>query len=368
MTRPTRAIIDTAALRNNLQQVKASAPEQRIMAVIKANAYGHGAIEVAKVLETGVDAFAVSCLEEALQLREAGITLPLVLLEGFFHPDELPVIVEKDLQIIVHSPTQFEHLLRVSLTKPVTVWLKVDTGMHRLGFAPNEIESIYKLLKQCSQVASPIRLMSHLACADVRDDPTTDQQTQMLMALASKLNLEASLANSAGILGWPDTHADWVRPGIMLYGASPFVDNVGKAEGLQPVMQLQSALISVRRVRQGDAIGYGASWRCPQTMPVGVVAIGYADGYPRHAPSGTPVLVNARRVPLIGRVSMDMISVDLRSQPNARAGDPVLLWGKNLPIEEIAGLAGTIAYELLCNVSNRADTKQIINNSSKANQ
>lgn len=359
MTRPTRAIIDTSALRNNLQRVKACAPEQRIIAVIKANAYGHGAIKVAKVLETGVDAFAVTCLEEALQLREAGITLPLVLLEGFFHPDELPVIVEKDLQIIIHTPTQFEQLLRMSLKKPVTVWLKVDTGMHRLGFAPNEIEPVYKLLKQCSQVAQPIRLMSHLANADVRDDPTTDQQTQMLMALTNKLNLETSLANSAGILGWPDTHADWVRPGIMLYGVSPFVDNVGKAEGLQPVMQLQSTLISVRRVRKGDTVGYGATWRCPQTMPVGVVAIGYADGYPRHAPSGTPVLVNARRVPLIGRVSMDMITVDLRSQPNARAGDPVQLWGKNLPIEEVAGLAGTIAYELLCNVSSRVETKQL---------
>jgi len=353
MTRPTRAFIDIAALRANLQLVKVCAPEQRVMAVIKANAYGHGAVRVANALESGVDAFAVCCLEEALQLRKADITKPIVLLEGFFHTDELPEIVDQDLQIVIHTPTQFEHLLRAQLTKPVSVWLKVDSGMHRLGFTPNEIEPIYKLFKQCTQVAQPIRLMSHLACADDRQDSTTEQQTQVSLALARSLNIEASLANSAGILGWPQTHADWVRPGIMLYGVSPFTESVAKEEGLQPVMHLQSALISVKRLRKGDAIGYGATWRCPQSMPVGVVAIGYADGYPRHAPSGTPVLVNNRRVPLIGRVSMDMITVDLRSQPNARVGDPVVLWGKNLLAEEIASLAGTIAYELLCNVSSR---------------
>jgi alanine racemase len=356
MSRPTRAFIDIAALRANLQRVKACTPEQHVMAVVKANAYGHGAVKVAKVLESDVEAFAVRCLEEALELRKAGITKPIVLLEGFFQSKELPEIAEQDLQIVVHTSKQFEHLLKAQLDKPVNVWLKVDTALHRLGFAPNEIEPIYKLLTQCSHVAQPIRLMSHLACADDRQDATTDQQTQMLMELARQLELEASLANSAGILGWPQTHCDWVRPGIMLYGVSPFPDSVAKAEGLQPVMQLQSALISVRRLRKGDAIGYGATWTCPQPMPVGVVAIGYADGYPRHAPSGTPVLVNGRRVPLVGRVSMDMITVDLRSQPNASVGDPVLLWGKNLPVEEVASLAGTIGYELLCNVSTRIET------------
>jgi len=357
MTRPTRAFIDTAALRNNVQRVKTSAPYQHIMAVIKDNAYGHGAIKVANVLETEIDAFAVSCLEEALQLREAGILKPIVLLEGFFHPDELPVIAKQALQIVIHTATQLEHLLKADLEQPVTVWLKVDTGMHRLGFAPNDIDAVYKRLKHCSQVAQPIRLMSHLACADDRKNPATQEQTQVFLALARHLNTEASLSNSAGILGWPHTHADWVRPGIMLYGVSPFKDSVAKQEGLHPVMQLQSVLISVKRIRQGEAIGYGATFRCPQSMPIGVIAIGYGDGYPRHAPSGTPVLVNGRRVPLIGRVSMDMITVDLRSQPNARVGDPVLLWGKNLPAEEIASLAGTIAYELFCHVSSRVTTE-----------
>ncbi len=353
MTRPTRAFIDTAALRANLQQVRACAPTQRVMAVIKANGYGHGALKVANALEAGVDAFAVCCLDEALHLREGGIDQPIVLLEGFFNSDELPVIATHELQVVIHTLTQFEHFVKAKLNKPVNVWLKVDTGMHRLGFAPNEIEPIYKSLKQCQQVTQPIRLISHLACADDRKDDTTEQQTRVFMALARHLNLEASLANSAGILGWPHTHADWVRPGIMLYGVSPFLDEVGKAVGLQPVMQLQSALMSVKRCRQGEGIGYGATWRCPQTMLIGIVPIGYADGYPRHAPSGTPVLVNGRRVPLIGRVSMDMITVDLRSQPNARIGDPVVLWGKNLSVEVIANLANTIAYELLCHVISR---------------
>jgi len=353
MARPTHAFIDLAALQVNLQQVKACAPTSQIMAVVKANAYGHGAVRVAKILKTEVDAFAVCCLEEALVLREENITKPIILLEGFFQPEELPVIVNQDLSVVIHSPKQFEHLVKARLSEPVNVWLKVDTGMNRLGFIPNEVASIYKLLKQSPQVAKPIRLMSHLACADDLQSNITKQQIDKFTTLITAIKTEASLANSAGILGWNKSHIDWVRPGIMLYGVSPFIERIGEQEGLQPVMHLQSVLISVKRCRKGEAIGYGATWHCPQSMPVGVVAIGYADGYPRHAPSGMPVLVNGKRVPLIGRVSMDMITVDLRSQPNARIGDPVVLWGKNLPVEEVANLTGTIAYELLCNISNR---------------
>ncbi|MCK5662178.1 MAG: alanine racemase [Thiotrichaceae bacterium] len=348
MSRPARAIIDLAALCANLQRVHTCAPTQHIMGAIKANAYGHGAVRVAKTLESNIDAFAVRCFEEAFKLRVAGITRPIILLEGFFSPDELPAIIEQDLQIVVHTARQVEVLLNTQLAKPVTVWLKVDTGMHRLGFAPHEIEPIYRRLKR---VAKKIRLMSHLACADDRQDETTVKQTEIFLTLVTTLNLEASLANSAGILGWPQTYVDWVRPGIMLYGVSPFPDIVAKNTGLQPVMQLESTLISIKHLNKGERIGYGATWRCPQDMPIGIVAIGYADGYPRHAPSGTPVLLNDQYVPLVGRVSMDMIAVDLRSQPHAMIDDPVILWGKDLPVEEIATLAGTIAYELLCNVS-----------------
>ncbi|MBE9563530.1 MAG: alanine racemase [Proteobacteria bacterium] len=354
MTRPTNAIINTSALQHNLQQVKNNAPQQKIMAVVKANAYGHGAARVANAIAHDVDAFAVCCLEEALQLRDIYITQPIVILEGFFHPEELSVIAKQDLQIVISTATQFKQLVKSKLEQPINLWIKVDTGMHRLGFTPKETVSIYQLAQQNLNIAAPIRLMSHLACADELNNDATEQQTKLFSELVEHLKVEeASLANSAGILGWPDTHFNWVRPGIMLYGASPFPNNVAEDNDLQPVMQLQSKLISVKRCYKGETVGYGATWACPQTMPVGVVAIGYADGYPRHAPTGTPVLVNGKRVPLIGKVSMDMITVDLRNQPNARVGDPVLLWGEGLPIEEIASLSNTIAYELFCNLGGR---------------
>jgi alanine racemase len=350
MSRPTRAIIDLAALRANLQRVQACASSQYIMAVVKANAYGHGAVRVAEVLESNVDAFAVRSLEEALTLRDAGISKPIVLLEGFFRPEELPLIAQGAIEIVMHTGKQLNDLINTPLEKAINVWLKVDTGMNRLGFSPNDIETIYKHLKECSQVEE-IRLISHLACADDLEDAMTEVQSDTFVELATALEIESSLANSAGILGWPQTHADWVRPGIMLYGVSPFPKSVATEEGLQAVMQLESSLIGINRIKKGDTVGYGATWTSPQSMLIGVVAIGYADGYPRHAPSGTPVLVNGSRVPLIGRVSMDMITVDLRNQPNANIGDPVVLWGKDLPVEEVASLAGTIGYELLCHVN-----------------
>ncbi|MDM8569414.1 alanine racemase, partial [Thiotrichales bacterium HSG1] len=269
-------------------------------------------------------------------------------------PDELPIIVKQDLQIVISTAIQFKQLIKAKLDQPINIWIKADTGMHRLGFNPKDIASIYQLAKENTNIADPIRLMSHLACADDLDSDATKQQVMMFSNLVKELKIEeASLANSAGILGWSETYFDWVRPGIMLYGASPFPDSVAGDDDLQPVMQLESQLISVKRCYEGDAVGYGATWVCPHTMPIGVVAIGYADGYPRHAPIGTPVLVNGKRVPLVGRVSMDMITVDLRNQPNARVGDPVLLWGADLPAEEIASLSGTIAYELFCNLGSR---------------
>jgi len=351
MARPIHAMIDLMALRANVQRVRACAPTQQVIAVLKANAYGHGAVQVAQALAGLVEAFAVCSLEEALELRAAEVVEPIVLLEGFFEADELAIIAQQNIHIAVHSTQQLEILLKSpELAQSLNIWLKVDTGMRRLGFYPKDVATMWKHLQP--QFAS-VRIMSHLACADERDSAATREQIKQFTTLMNALKVEGSLANSAGVLAWETAHVQWVRPGIMLYGASPFPNTVGNQEGLQPVMTLHSSLISVKTAKQGDSVGYGATFRCPQTMPIGVVAVGYADGYPRHAPTGTPVLVNGRRVPLIGRVSMDMITVDLRTQPNARAGDPVILWGRGLPIEEIAAHAQTIAYELLCNVAPR---------------
>jgi alanine racemase len=327
------------------------------MAVIKANGYGHGQVRVARALDTA-DAFAVACIEEALPLREAGVHKPILLLEGFFEDSELPLCSRLDLAVAVHDLSQVEMLERSRLERPLTVWLKIDTGMHRLGIAPEQAVTTWQRLRACPAVAPAIRLMSHLARADERDADYTLQQLQVFKELCQQLPGERSLANSAGVLGWPQTHGDWVRPGLLLYGVSPFTDTLAEAEGLQPVMTLSSRLIAVKRLRRGDPVGYGGTWICPEDMDVGMAAVGYADGYPRHAPAGTPVLVNGRRAGLVGRVSMDMLSIDLRRQPDVRPGDPVVLWGQGLPIEIIARAAGTIPYTLLCGVSARVHVQE----------
>lgn len=358
MTRGARAVIDLAALRHNLSRVREVAPGTRVLAVVKADAYGHGLLRVATALAAAVDGLAVARIDEALALRQAGITVPVLLLEGVSTPAQLAEARTHGLDIVVHRPAQLDWLEAAPPGDTLAVWLKIDTGMHRLGFPPDASIQAYRRLCACAAVLSPPRLMTHLACADVRDDPHTDRQLDRFAEITRALAGERSMAQSAGLLGWPVAQGDWVRPGIMLYGASPFADASAQTLGLHPVMTLSSSLIGVNHVHKGEAIGYGATWVCPEDMPVGVVAIGYGDGYPRHAPSGTPVLVNAQRVGLIGRVSMDMICVDLRTQPTARAGDPVVVWGEaadgqRLSVEEVAGQAGTIAYELLCSVTSR---------------
>jgi len=349
MSRPARALLDAQALHHNLQQAHRHAPRARIMAVVKANGYGHGLIWAAQSLDAA-DAFGVASVDEGLQLREAGITQPVCLLEGFFHADELPLLAQHQLETVVHHENQLRALENASISAPIPVWLKIDTGMHRLGFAPEIVPEMLVRLKACSAVGQ-IRLMSHLANADNTADTVTPVQTERFRSFTP--GNESSLANSAGILAWPQTHLDWVRPGIMLYGSSPLADVSADRLDLQPVMTLQTGLIAVNRHRKGEAVGYGGEWVCPEDMPVGVAAIGYGDGYPRHAKQGTPVLVNQRRVPLIGRVSMDMITLDLRAQPEAKAGDPVVLWGEGLPVDEVASHSGTISYELLCHVTER---------------
>jgi len=298
------------------------------------------------------DALAVACIEEALVLREAGIGKPILLLEGVFEAAELPLCSRWNLAIVVHDPGQVEMLEHARLEKPLSVWLKIDTGMHRLGIAPAQAAAIWRRLRDCPTVAS-IQLLSHLARADEREADFTWRQLQVFEAVGGMLPGERSLANSAAVLAWPQTHFDWVRPGLMLYGASPFANTLADEEGLQPVMTLMTRLISVRRLAKGEAVGYGGTWVCPEAMDIGVAAIGYADGYPRHAPSGTPVLVNGRRAGLAGRVSMDMLGIDLRGHPEAKVGDPVVLWGPDLPVEIIAQAAGAIPYTLFCGVTTR---------------
>lgn len=357
MTRATRAVIDLAALQHNLQVSRHAAPHSKQMAIIKAHAYGHGMVRIAQALERDADAFGVALIEEAIPLREAGISKPILLLEGINSERDLTLVRAYRLDCVVHHESQLR-MLEAARGEPITIWLKIDTGMHRLGFKPQVARSVYQRLQNTEVVTQPIYLMTHLANADDRDDDFTEQQLKdfyetIQFSDAEASNIPCSIANSAGVLGWPASHADWVRPGIMLYGVSPFVVGMGSDYELKPVMTLQSELIAVNQLKKGDRVGYGGSWTCPEDMPIGVVAIGYGDGYPRHAQSGTPVLINGIRSHLAGRVSMDMITVDLRKQPNAQPGDPVILWGEGLLVEEVADYAGTIAYELLCSVTNR---------------
>ncbi len=337
--------------------MRAAAPNRRVATAVKADAYGHGLIRVAGSLDA--DAFAVACIEEALILREAGIDRPIMLLEGVFEAAELPLCAHHRLEIAIHHPEQVLMLESARLEQPLRVWPKIDTGMHRLGLAPETVATLYQRLRNCPAVAPEIGLMSHLARADERDCDYTRQQLQAFVTATTGLQGERSLANSAGILGWPQTHFDWVRPGIMLYGASPFAGSVAAEHDLRPVMTFSTRLIAINRLRQGELVGYGGTWICPEDMDVGVAAAGYGDGYPRHAPSGTPVLVNGREAALIGRVSMDMITLDLRQHPAARIGDPVVLWGERLPVERIAEAAGTISYPLLCGITGRVRVEVI---------
>lgn len=352
MTRPTRALIDIEALRANLRRVRAAAPGSRVLAVIKANGYGHGLVRSASALREA-DGFGVVSVEEGVVLREAGAAHPIVLLEGFFEPAELPEIARHRLSVVVHDERQLRILERTSLPRPLTVWLKVDTGMHRLGFAPGQVQEAWRRLSNCASVAPRIRLMTHLACADEPETPTTAEQLRLFAEATAGLQGERSIANSAAILRLPGAHADWVRPGIMLYGASPFAGTVAADEGLRPAMSFMSRIIAVNHLRRGERVGYGGTWVCPEDMPVGVVAVGYGDGYPRNIAPNTSVWLRGRRAAIVGRVCMDMLCVDLRGFPDAGVGDEVELWGPNLSVEEVARSASTIPYELLCGVAPR---------------
>lgn len=353
MTRPARACIDLAALRHNYSLLAGLAGQTRCYAVIKADGYGHGIGQVARAL-ADTPKFAVAYLQEALSIREAGIDKPVLLLEGFFDTEEMAVCAAQGIEVMLHAPYQLEMLAQAELQAPLAVWLKLNTGMNRLGFSPEAAEQVLEHLRKLPQVRI-MGVMTHFACADEEDLGSAQRQLQKLLAFrnGAGAGLPFAAANSAALVALPEARLDWARPGIMLYGSSPFAHRTAAELGLKPVMKLESALIAVRDLQEGDAVGYGALWRAKGPARMGVVAIGYADGYPRHAPQGTPVAVKGQRVPLIGRVAMDMITVDLTALPSAQVGDPVELWGSQVSVDEVAAHAGTISYELLTSVTKR---------------
>jgi alanine racemase len=347
-----RAVVDTGALRHNLHRVRAIAQGARIMAVIKANAYGHGLVPAAKAL-AATDAFAVARPDEGLALRAAGLTNRILLLEGVFSVEQLEAAVQQRFDLMVHSVEQLELLEQRASSAELRAWIKVDTGMNRLGFRVEDFADAHARLSRISNITAEPPLVTHLANADDRRDAKTTQQLKAFSDVTQGLPGERSIANSAGVLGWPATRGDWVRPGLMLYGATPFPSGTAQDSGLRPVMSLQSEVIAVKTVRTGETVGYGCAWRADRESRIAIAAAGYGDGYPRSTPTGTPVAVNGHRAPLVGRVSMDMIAIDVTDLPAVTTGDPVVLWGDQVPVEEIARCAGTIPYELLCGVSQR---------------
>ncbi|QSX36671.1 alanine racemase [Shewanella sedimentimangrovi] len=347
-----RAEISSSALKHNLARLRQLAPDSRVMAVVKANGYGHGLLNVAQCV-ADADGFGLARLEEALELRAGKVKAKLLLLEGFFRQEDLPLLIEHDIETVVHHESQLQMLESCTLSRPVTVWLKLDSGMHRLGVTPERFHELYQRLLACPNVAKPIHLMTHFACSDEPDNDFTARQIKVFNDLTRDLPGERTLANSAGALYWPESQGDWIRTGIALYGVSPVCGDLGSNHGLIPAMELVSQLIAVRDHSAGEPVGYGAAWTAPKDTKLGVVAIGYGDGYPRNAPEGTPVLINGRRVPIVGRVSMDMLTVDLGLDATDKVGDSALLWGRDLPVEEVAQHIGTIAYELVTKLTPR---------------
>jgi alanine racemase len=356
--RAATATIDLGALRHNLATARRRGAGAKVVAVVKANGYGHGAARLLPAL-TGADMLGVACIEEAMALREAGATQPILLLEGVFEADELPLCARLGFEVAIHEPGQVRMLETARLDRPLTGWLKIDSGMNRLGFRPEEAMAALERLRACASLAPALRLMTHFASADEPSEPATRTQIARFVAIARSLDLERSFCNSAGVLAWPEAHAEWIRPGVMLYGVSPLAGRTGKDESLRPVMTLTTRLIAVKQVPAGEAIGYAGTWRAAADSRIGIAAIGYGDGYPRHAGSGTPVLVDGKPAELAGRVSMDMLAIDLAAHPGAEVGTPVTLWGDGLPVESIASRAGTIAYELLCGITGRVHVQVV---------
>jgi alanine racemase len=359
--------LNMAALRHNVCRARDYAPESKIMAVIKANAYGHGLIRIAQNLSAEVDALAVARLDEAICLREAGVQGRILILQGFSQVDEIEALLHYQLDVVVHSEAQVQLLESVALADSITVFLKIDTGMNRLGIKPEQFSELLSRLQNCQCVRQPMVFMTHFANADDVQDVKTVQQLAVFNEVTQGLDAEKIVANSAAIIAWPETRVDWVRPGLMLYGVSPMIGGSAEQLGLLPVMSLYSRIIDIKQVKKGETVGYGATWKADKNTCLGVVSIGYGDGYPRYAKQGTPVLIGNKRAPLIGRVSMDMLTVNLSDCSGVQLGDQVVLWGDGLPVEEIAACSGTIPYTLLCGITQRVqvlvdDTKELYKN------
>lgn len=356
MNRGTVARIDTHALQHNLHTLKQQAPNSRIWAVVKADAYGHGALTCAQALidlqaPCQADGFAVATLQEAKALRQAGVAQPILLLEGVSRALELSQAVALDLTLMIHASHQVGWLQALPDNNRIALILKVDTGMHRLGVAPEEVDGLVRLLSDMPQVRS-LGICSHFACSDQKAHPMNQQQMLLFSRCAPDLH-PRSLANSGAVWNFPESQLDWIRPGIALYGASPLPDTSAEALGLLPVMHLTAPVIAERWVNTGEPLGYGCHWRADRLSRIATLALGYADGYPRHAPTGTPVWIKGQIVPLVGRVSMDMMTIDVTDVPDSCLHSSAELWGAHLPVDEVARAVGTIGYELLTRVSPR---------------
>ena len=354
MSRTTVATIHLGALRHNLERIRSLAAPAKVMAVVKADAYGHGLERVARALDGAADAFAVAALGDGLRLRAAGHRQRIVVLSG---PDQAGDIAEMQrlgLDAAIHHESQLQWLSEATPTRGrLRVWLKVDSGMHRLGFAPERAAAVHAQLSTMLGIDPDIGLMTHFAESEVFDGACTREQIERFQQATKGLAGPRSLSNSAAVLGWPDARGDWVRTGGLLYGLSVVDGKTGEDFGFRAAMTLSTRLIAINLIKRSERIGYNGLWECPEDMPVGVAAVGYGDGYPRSAMSGTPVLVGDQRVPLVGRVSMDLITLDLRSAPHAKVGDRVVLWGPELPVEIVATQSGTISYDLTCGMTRR---------------
>jgi alanine racemase len=360
--RNATATLSTANLLHNLQVIKqkiySATANTKIIAAVKANAYGHGLEEIALRLEKHVDMLGVAFIDEALFLRKIGIKIPIILLEGVFVPTDLAIAAAQNFQVVFHQENQVSWLENLTLPKPLNAWLKIDSGMGRLGFDVEQSKYFYQKLSNNFFIAS-VGVMSHFACADNIDHPLNQRQIEVFKSFTYNIKAKLSFCNSAAIFNFSSSYHDYVRPGLALYGSSPLADKSSMELNLKPVMTLKTSLISIKKLLKGGSVGYKARYVCSEDTLVGVAAIGYGDGYPRSARDGTPILVNNIKCPLIGTVSMDMITINLNNAIDAKLGDMVTLWGENLPIEEVAKFTDNVAYDLLTGVRDHIKFKWV---------